>query len=359
MKHTLSYNRQLFNVKAIASAGLSPEAIPDNTLGIIDVTTDKTVVPGSYIDLPNKFRLVHKINGNLFYGFDCIDKNKIVTSQPKEYKKAKTNKWEGVVEFCDCIDTVRLNVYLQDEALNRTMGLTWGTTDIYVEVSPEEFKCYCSCNEAGAYANNVLTMLLYKQLLKHNSSFYKASVATKDDAQQFANLKEVEAFVAANKEVNTNENKADDGKLLKLIIEGKEVAKPKRFNPYNVKDVYPSGVRLLPSFVVNGKTVISFKEIQPLEFEVGSGLDLVIEEHDNISYYSDMRMYARNMHLVELPEYQFEESKKYDTLTVEFDTPKTLRAGEADCKRFILIFGSETDFNTDVHKKLVKIFTPQ
>jgi len=357
MKSTLSDNRQLFNVKAIAEAGLSPEMIPDNTLGIVDVFTDKTVAPASFDELPKKFRLVHKINGRLFYGFDCIEKKDIVWAQAKEYKPAKPNKWEGVVEFCDCIDVVKLNIFLQDETLNRSLGLPWGTTDFFVEVSPQEFQCYCSCGETGAYANNVLTMLLYKQMLKHNSSFYTASVETKD-GQKLADLKAVEEFVKTNKEVNTNGEKADDGQLLKLVLEGKILPTPKRFNPYNVNDNYIAGTRLLPSFTVNDKTVINFTELQKLEFEVGAGMDLVVEEHNNISYYTNVGSFARNMHIIDFPEYQFEETKKYDTLTLEFDTPKTLRAGEADKKRFMFIFGSEVDLNADVHKKLVKIFTP-
>lgn len=356
MKHTLSHNRQLFNVKAIAEAGLTPEQIPDNTLGIIDVATDKTVAPADFDELPNVFRLIHKINGKLFYGFDCIYKKDIVWAVGKEYTEAKQNKWEGVIKHCDCINTVKLNIFIQDDLLNRSMGLPWGTNDFYVEVSPEEFKCYCSCGETGAYANNVLTMLLYKNILKQNSPFYTASVETVD-GQKLATLADVEKFVADNKEVNTNKEKADDGELLKLVIEAKKLPAP-RFNPYNIDYSYPSGIKLLPSIDVNGGTLIAFKELEKMSFEIGRGLDLVYAEHENRSNYLNVGSYARNMNIIEFPEYQFEESKKYDTVTLEFDSKKVLRAGEADKKRFMFLFGSEKELNADVYQKLLSIFTP-
>lgn len=357
MKHTLSHNRQLFNVKAIAEAGLTPELIPDNTFGIIDVTTDLTVAPASFEELPKKFRAVHKINGQLFYGFDCIEKKDIVWAKAKEYKEAKQNKWEAVLKHCRCIDSVKLNIYVQDDLLNRANGLPWGTNDFYHEVSPEEFQCYCSCNEAGAYANNVLTMLLYKQILAAKPQFYTAKVET-EDGTTLNTLKEIEAFVEQNKEANTDKDDANDGKLLKLIVEGLPQKKAKRLNPYNMCYTYPSGVKLLPSFLVNGATHVPFKEVQKLEFEVGDGIDLVYEEQEQRSNYMNVGSYARTHYLPEFPEYQFEESKKYDTFTLEFDTPKTLRAGEADKKRFMWVFGSEVALNADVHKKLVQIFTP-
>lgn len=358
MKHTLSYNRLLWNVRAIAEAGLKPEQVPDDTFAIIDVTTDKTVAPATFDDLPKKFRLMHKVGGQVFFGPDCIEKKNIVWAKEKEYTEGKVNKWEGVITHCDCINTVKLNIFMEDELLNRAMGLPWGVSDFYVEVAPEEFKCFCACGETGAYANNVMTMLLYKNILKKESPFYTAKVETVDGATKFNSFEEVKKFVEANKEVNSNTDKADDGKLLKLIIEGKQHKRPRRFNPYNVCDVYPSGVKLLPSFELNGGIHANFTEVETLAFEVGNGYDLVVEEHNNKSYFTNVGSYARNMHLVEFPDYQFEENKNYDTLTLEFDTPKTLRAGEADMKRFMLLLGSEQALNAAVHQKLVKIFTP-
>ena len=355
MKTTLSYNRQMFNVKAIAEAGLTPSQVPDNTLAIIDVATDKTVAPDSYAKLPNKFRILQKFDGQVIYSFDCIDKRNIVWSQAKEYKAAVQEKWEAVIKHCNCIDTIKLNIFVQSEALNRRMGLPWGTNDFFLEVSPAEFECYCSCNETGAYANNVLTMLLYKQALKANSCFYSVSVET-EDGQALADLKAIEDFVAANKPNNTDKDKANDGKLLKLVIEAKALKKPKRFNPYNDMYSYPDGVKLLPSLEANSRTLIEFKKVSTFNYEIGAGIDLVQEEHNNRSYYTNLGTYQSDMDIIEYPEYQFEESKKYDTLTLEFDSPKTIRAGEADMKRFMIVFGSEIDLREDIHKKLAKVF---
>jgi len=357
MKHTLSYNRQLFNVKAIAEAGLTPEMIPDNTLGIINVATDKTVAPTSYDDLPATFRIIHKFEGKVFFSFDCINKEDIVWTAGKVYTKAKQNKWEGVIEYCDCIESATLNVFIQEDSLNRALGLPYGTNDFYVGVTPEEMKCYCSCGEAGVYANNVLTMLIYKQILTNKSSFYTAEVETVDGTK-FNSFAEVEAFVKANKAVNTDADAGNDGKKLKLILIGKEMPLPKRFNPYNVDYRYPSGVMLLPSIHINGgKHKIAFKEIQKMEYAIGEGLDLVYEEHMNRGQFMNIRDYARNMCPIEFPEYQFEERKKYDTVTLEFDSSKTLRAGEADKKRFMIVFGSEEGLRTDTYDKLLEIFT--
>lgn len=358
MKHTLSYNRFLWNVRAIAEAGLTPEQVPDDTFAIIDVETDKTVSPLSFGDLPKKFRLMHRIGGQVFFGPDCIEKKNIVWAKEKEYTEGTVNKWEGVISHCDCINSVKLNIFMEDELLNRAMGLPWGVSDFYVEVAPEEFKCFCTCGETGVYANNVMTMLLYKNILKKESPFYTAHVETEDGATVFKTLKEVQDFVEQSKAINTDKDQDNDGKKLKLVIEGKNHKRPRRFNPYNVHDIYPSGVKLLPSFDVNSGVISTFKELQTLAFEVGSGYDLVVEEHNNRSYFHNVGEYARNKHLVEFPDYQFEESENYDTLTLEFDTPKTLRAGEADMKRFMLLLGSEQSLNATVHKKLVKIFTP-
>ena len=43
MKSTLADNKQLFNVKAIAAAGLAPTAIPDGQFGVLDEATGLTV----------------------------------------------------------------------------------------------------------------------------------------------------------------------------------------------------------------------------------------------------------------------------------------------------------------------------
>lgn len=358
MKTTLSYNRMLLNVKELAPAGLSPASVPDGALAIIDVTTNQTVAPANFEELPKKFRLMHKFDGKITYGFDCIEKKNIVWSQEKEYVAPVANKWEGVVEHCNCIDVVKLNIFVQSDILSRAAGLPWGTSDFALEVSPEEMKCYCSCEDTKTYQNNVLTMLIYKQLALRNSPFYTATVETVGGTK-FNTLAEVEEFVKNNKEVNTDEDKGNDGELLKLVLEARTPAHPKRFNPYNRISAYPAGTAILPSFVVNGETVIRFTELQAPVFEVGAGYNLVEEEWDNYSYYNNVGSYPRyrNDHSA-APELQFEEGKKYDTVTFEFDTPKQNRAGEADHKRFLMVLGSEMGLRSDVFDKLKEIFNP-
>ena len=63
MKSNIADNRQLFNAKAMATAGLTVDAIPDNTLGIIDVSTGLTVIPTYFGAYPDKTRIVGKVNG--------------------------------------------------------------------------------------------------------------------------------------------------------------------------------------------------------------------------------------------------------------------------------------------------------
>lgn len=356
MKQTLSDNRLILNIKGLAPAGLSYPAIEDGHLGIIDVTTDKTVAPASFDELPAKFRLVHKFNGRMTYGFDCIEKKNLVWSRAQEHKPEVLNKWEGVIEHCNCIDSVKLSIFMQNDVLNRAVGMPWGTNDSFLEVAPQEMECYCSCNEAGTYANNVMTMLFYKKALFANSPFYTITVETADGGQKFTSLKEVEDFVKANKEINVNKDSGDDGQKLKLVIEAKPLSQPTAFNPYNRSVHYPTGSSLLPAFEINGRTGIPFTEVTEAQYEIGHGLHLLEEEHDNKSYFSVIGSYPRTRDLVVFPEYQFEASKKYDTLTFEWDSPKMKRAGEADKKRFLAVFGSEVGVRTEVHDKLKEIF---
>src|SRR5690606_31397173 len=100
MNSTLADVKQLFNVKAIATAGLTPEAIPANTFGVIDDSTGLTVVPANFAALPAKFRFVSKLNGKVYYSFDVIEKDKIKYKNAKAYTAPAVNIWETTIESC-------------------------------------------------------------------------------------------------------------------------------------------------------------------------------------------------------------------------------------------------------------------
>lgn len=358
MQTILSYNKQLFNVKEIAPAGLTLDQITEGMLAIVDVTTDLTVAPNSFEDLPKKFRMAYLMNGHMRFGFDCIVKDDIVWTEAQEYQAPQQNKWEVVIDHCRCIDSVRLNLFLEDERLNAMQGLTWGDTESYVEVSPQEMECYCSCNEAGTYANNILTLLLYKQILAKNSCLYTASVET-EGGEKLDTIEKIEKFIEDNKEVNTDKEEGNDGEKLKLILEGKPYKGFARFNPYNYNAITPVGLKMQPGLSVNGSAKATVKELTKLEFEIGNGMDLVAFEHKNRGYYLREGQFPTHKcdHGFNHVPFEFEESKKYDTVTFEFDNPKQIRAGRADMKRFMVIFGSEVDLNANVHQKLKSIFT--
>lgn len=380
MKSTLADNKQLFNVKAIATAGLTPDAIPDNTLGVINESTNLTVVPANFAALPDEFRFVAKMNGKVYYSFDVIEKAKIQNKIAKDYTAEVVNIWETTIESCNCINGVQLVLNIDEASLIARDGLTWTHRDFVVEVSPQELKCFCSCDgQKGAYENNVLTMLLVDKINTSDSPFYEAE-ATLDisgvdtsgtlpaSGQEQGDLylktgtgaglyiydgsawvligtstgsvTDMATFVEVNKDANTDDDPLNDGPLLTLVIKGKPQPAA-NYNDLEVNYIYPRGVKLNPGLSIDGKFNTVFTETQDLVYEIGAGYDLRAEEWENMNYYTNLNHYTRLSDGIAAPGlvYQFENGVNYNTVTFEFFTDKVER-NNGDKRLFGVLLGT-------------------
>lgn len=354
MKHTLSYNRQLFNVKAIAAAGLAPEAIPEGQFAIVDETTNLTVAPADFAALPNNFRFISKLGGKVYYSFDCIDKSKILVPQGKEYQAQDVNIWSGIIENCDCTKSVQLKINIDEDSLIRRDGLTWTHKDFVVEVAPKELECLCDCDGKGVYENHVMTKLLFDKVQALNSPFYEAEVQD-ESGNVLADSAAIQAFIDANQAVNTDDDDTNDSEKLVLFIKGKVQPAP-NYKDLEVNYIYPRGVKLTVSACVNEYDNIPFTETQPLTFEIGAGYDMRAEEFECMNNYTNLNYYPQLSDGIASAElvYQFENGVNYDTVTFEFDSKKMERAGDGDMKRFIVCLASEN--GSGIYATLASIF---
>lgn len=391
MKSTLADIKQLFNVKAIAAAGLTPSAIPNNTFGIVNEATDLTVAPANFAAVPEKFKFIAKLNGVVYYSFDVIEKSKLKNLIAKPYTAPVNNIWEATIESCKCIETVLLNIGIDEASLMQRDGLTWTHRDSIVEVTPQELKCYCNCDGLKeVYENNVLTMLLAEKINTSDSPFYEAQVKTSitgmatggtfpvspeagdlflktgataglnmyngtawvivGDAQ--GTIADVKAFVEAYKAANTDEDPDNDGPLLTLVLVGKTLNYG-NYNDLEVNYVYPRGTRITPSISVDGKA-ISFTETQVAVYEIGAGYDLRAEEWDNMNHYTNLNYYTRLSDGIQAKAltYQFENATNYNTITFEFFTDKVER-NNGDKRLFGVLLGTS---ETAVYNSLKAMF---
>lgn len=380
MKSTLADNKQLFNVKAIATAGLTAGEIPNDTLGVIDVSTGLTVVPASWGDMPDEFAIISKVGGKVYYSFDNIEKDRIKNKVAVPYSAAQPNIWKTTIKSCLCMDDVLLNVNINDGELVQQDGLTWTHRDSVYEVSSEEMKCHCSCNgEHKVFENNIMTMLLHQKMQADQSQFYKSYVGvsidgvatggtlpgTGDEGELFIKtgadeglyrhngtafvligdsdgiITDVEAFVEANKEVNTDDDDTNDGPMLELYLETIIPPTP-NYADLEVNYVYRRGTTIMPSILIDSKIAVAFEEVQQAEFEIGAGYDVRAEEWENMNYYTDLNHYVQLSCGTQAPGvvYQFENGKNYQSVNFEFDTKKTLR-NDGDTRLFGVLLATD------------------
>lgn len=395
MKSTLADNKQLFNVKAIAVAGLTPTAIPEGQLGVIDEATGLTVVPANLTALPDKFVFVSKLNGKVYYSFDTIEKAKIKNKIAKPYVAPQINIWKTTIESCNCINGVQLTLNIDEASLIQRDGLTWTHRDLFVEVAPQELKCFCDCSGKNpTYENNVLTMLLVKKVNDVQSAFYEAEagISTTGVATGTAvppatgqvkgdlyirtgatapglyvydgtawvlvgtvtgTLTNVEVFVESTKDKNTDGDDINDGPMLELVIKGKVQPAP-TYHDLEVNYVYPRGVKLNPALTIDGKKSTTFTQIQALVYELGAGYDMRAEEWENFNNYTNLNHYTRLSDGIQNPEmkYQFENNTNYNTITFEFYTDK-VEINNGDKRLFGVLLGTSV---TGVFNSLKAMF---
>ena len=163
MKNTIADNKQILNVKALATAGLTPDNIPNNQVGLVNVSTGKTVVPNNFGAVPDKFQFVAKVNNKVYYSIDEIEKAKIVFKTNQDYAAPQAEIWKTIIQCCKCIDTVQLTIGVSNAAVVGS-NLTPAFDFVY-EVAPEELKCYCACDgNSKELENNVFTKIIVNKI---------------------------------------------------------------------------------------------------------------------------------------------------------------------------------------------------
>lgn len=401
MKSTLADIRQLFNVKNIAYE-TTMDDLAEGDFGIFAEDSNTSIASGTtYATLPDRFRIVSKLNGKVYFSFDIIEKARIFNQAAKDYQAPDIDIWEAVIQHCNCMNGVTLNIGLNEQSLIQRDGLTWTHRDFVVVVSPQELLCYCSCDGSKpTYENNIITQLLVEKIVAINSPFYTAEAtvdvsglttyadqAALDAAVPAPNqgdmaivtgvglrvydgsawvtlgtvagvLTDIAAFVAVFKDVNTDDDTANDGPLLTLVVKGKPTPAP-LYHDLEVNYVYPRGVKLAPALTINGEKSIEFTQTQALVYEIGAGYDLRAEEFESMSLYTDLNHYPRlsdgiqSQNLV----YQFENNTNYNTITLEFGSKKSglEDVPEGDYKKFGILFGIE---DAGAYGELVDIFIP-
>lgn len=321
MKDTLANVKQLFNVKSIAY-NTNMNTLADGQFGIFPNDSDVSIPSGTTLaTMPEKFRIISKLDGKHYFSFDAIEKARISNTMAKPYVAEKVNIWKGIVKDCTCMGGAILSINISEQSLIQRDGLTWTHKDFIVDISPKELDCYCNCDGSKpVYENNVLTMLLHEKITAMNSPFYESKVELEDGTP----ITDVRTFVETNKAINTDANTTNDGAMLVLVIQGKP-SKQENYRDLEINYVYPRGVRIQPSVQIIGTDKsIGFTEFQPLQFEIGAGYDIRAEEFDNMSYYTNMSYPQLNCGIAD-PRlvYQFENKKNYNTLTFEFESKKT------------------------------------
>lgn len=404
MKSTLADIRQLFNVKAIAY-NTNINALAEGQFGIFPEDSDVSVASGTvYSTLPAKFRIVSKLNGKLYFSLDTIEKTRMFNQKAKAYQTEQINIWEGVINYCNCIDGVTLNVNIDEQSLIQRDGLTWTHKDFVVVVSPQELKCFCNCDGTKpVYENNILTQLLAQKVNAINSPYYEASVglATLTGLVTYANQgaldtavptpvagalaivtgagvkqyngtawvvvatvtgamtdAQVVTFIAVNKTLNTDDDATNDGAKLKLILKGK-LQGTGVYRDLDVNYVFPRGVKLSPSISINNEVAVGFTQTQELRYELGAGRDLRAEEFEYMSLYTTLNFYPRLSDGIASPDlvYQFENATNYSTVTLEFGSKKSglEDVPEGDYKKFGLLLATSVG---GVYTDLQALFIP-
>lgn len=342
MKHTLAQNKQLFNVQAIADEA-TLDALADGEFGVYAEGSDTSLADTAvFADLPERFRFVSKLNGQVYYSFDTITKSSLSRVTEQAYQAPAVNVWEAIVATseCDCISTATIKIGLDEESLMRERGLSWVNSDSSVVSVPNELTAQCDCTGNPTYDNHVITRELYAQVNNSDSPFYLAKVQI-DGGAVLADLAAIDAHIATNKAANTDNDSATDTAQLKLIIEGKPAA-TRNYKDLDVNHIFPRGVKLSPSIKLNGDGVaIEFTETQEIGYELGAGADVRAEEFDCMSLYTNLNHYPQLFDGIasEGLVYQFENGVNYNVVNFEFSTNK-VNSNDGDKRSFACLLGT-------------------
>ena len=388
MKSTLADNKQLFRVAAVEPATATAETIAANKIGIIDMvdgsmTYGQTVTPGNFGSLPDEFRIVSKLNGQIYYSFDTIKKANIKNIVKQDYKAPVAEIWKATIDCCSCIEDMLLTVNLTVPELTQEVGLTWTTKDFQYAVATSEMKCHCSCDgTAPVYENNIMTKLMAEQVNSETEAYYTAEIqyiaavniptsvtTTPGDIYRtgtsifivnaagspvnignalaspgkIATITDVDTFIEVFKADNLAGVPGNYGPMLTLVLNGVNQLAP-YYSDLEESYVYPRGVKMNPSLMSpRGGCVNVFTKTQDLVFELGAGYDLRAEEFDNMSYYTNLNTRPQNSSGTASKDliYQFNNGVNYNVINLEFFTDKTER-NNGDKRLFGITFGLDT-----------------
>lgn len=353
MKSTISDIRQLFNVKKIVDADTELNKLKPGELAIVNRATGKVVKPSSYDDLPSEFGMVYNHSGKMIYSFEPVIKDWIRNVVARDYKEPKEEIWEGQINSCSSITSARLVVNYDSTLVNNN---TTSGFDFFVEVAPEEFACYCSCSDSSVYQTDVMTMLLVKKAIENNNGIFKV-FAKDSENTEYTDIKSLKAYVESKKEVNTDEDKGNDTKPLKIVV--KSIIQPAgTFIPEAGNYLYGRSVNLNPVVVVNDTTTCKFEKTQEGIAEIGIGADLKFEEYQNYNFYTtnNFVQYIEGKSITSDYTFMFEDEGKYKTVTFEYFTNKSKRNGEGDKKSFVVLLGTS---DNGVWEELKQLFVKQ
>lgn len=383
MNSTTAQIKQLYNVKALATAGLAPDAIPNDTFGIVDCSTGLTVTAA----LPTRYTIVSKVGGKVYHSVTPIETAKMFSKKSKGYVAPTAEVWTGTIECCSCIDQLIFSLNLDETSLRLMSGLSWTQKDMAVVVAPEELKCLCKCDGTHTvYDNNVMTRLLVNKIIAMNSPFYTANASisvtgitsgstlpsTPDAGDLFiktgtdeglyvhdgtdwnligtdtGTLTDMDTFINVFETVNTDSDPDNDGPLMSINILGINQTMP-IYHDIEANYIYPRGVRMHPTITSGKGCITQFTQTTSLVFEQGAGYDLRAEEYENMNYYTNLN--SEVLKADGLPNYtmhyQFENLKTYNTISFEYMTDKVDK-NEGDKRLFGVVLGIEngTLFNT-------------
>tara|TARA_R110000868_G_scaffold398185_2_gene671193 strand:- start:692 stop:1768 length:1077 start_codon:yes stop_codon:yes gene_type:complete len=344
MKNTLAQNKQLFNVKAIADS-TTLDNLVDGEFGVYAEGSDTSqAATVAFAALPEKFRFVAKLDGQVYYSFDTISKSSIKAANEQAYNAAAVNIWEGVVTSteCDAIATATLRISLDEESLMRERGLSWVNMDSTVVSAPNELTASCEVTGNPVYANHLITRELFKQVNESESPFYIAKCKITGGAD-LADVAAIDAHIATNKAANTDGVEGTDTATLTLILEAKP-AVARNYKDLDVNYIFPRGVRLTPSVKLNGDAgpSIEFSETQEVTYELGAGADLRAEEFECMSLYTNLNNYPQLSDGIASGDlnFQFENGVDYSVVNFEFSTDKVNR-NDGDKRNFNVLLATE------------------
>jgi hypothetical protein len=352
MKNTLAQNRQLFNVKDIAYS-TTMDNLAEGQIGIFAEGSNTSIAStvDTFAELPEKFVILSKLGGKVYYSFDTISKNSIKDIMFKEYQAQAVNIWKTTINHCECVEGFYIKLNISEASLIQRDGMTWAHSDFIVGVTAEEIDCQCQDGVLSGYDNNIVTKMAVEKINAINSPFYEAEAQTLAGAT----ITDIDAFIATNKTVNQDADTTNDV-LMQLVIKGKAQPAP-LYRDLEVNYVFPRGVKLNPAISVNnGAKSFEFTQTQALQYEIGAGYDVRAEEFDNMSNFTNLNYYPQLSDGIQNPYlvYQFENNTNYDTLTFEFSTDK-VEANSGEKRNFCIIFGVED--GTDSSTELKNLFT--